>query len=359
MPTIPNAIGAICLNENGMNYTKEHPAVVQNLVKSAAETTVDENTLPHNGKEHPQVSLGKGLDELVRHHPPLRDIVVNAVMDALKQAMEEAKAFVPADDHKRDYDLNAGPNEPPPEDKPPETINEPLNKLMRIWKFDEGFFRNASVCKDFIKDGGLAILSQTPNLPCVPIMLRGSPWVSAFAEVFRAIGEHDHVQVVKHYVEIIQSTMADCTALWKDDATQNWEILERGEGDEALLHAFNRLRGLTLHLFLLSSNFMLLTFGHARVLTTLIQALGVSTGSTFVADLGRLDRVCFQQHARMKPVSRSEAPLEMGPAVAIGLDTDAKAQAAVRSETGASKIASRIHSLCCRALTCKSTGLSR
>ncbi|ORX40510.1 hypothetical protein BD324DRAFT_596040 [Kockovaella imperatae] len=348
MPAIPNAIGAICLNEVGFKLAKEHPAVIQNLITSAANTVIDEN--PHLEKDQAHVGLGKGLDELVRHHPDLQPIVLAAVVQTLKDATDEARAFRPDEDKIRDYVLNAGPNDA---SETPETINEPLRKLMRIWKLSEGFFRNGSVAKAFIKEGGLDLLSQVPALPCVPVILRGSPWVSVFADVFRSVGEHDHVVVVKHYVDVISSILAETTALWKEEsADSNWRTLEAGEADADLLKAFEALRGLTLHLYLLSSNFMLLTFGHIRISTALLQALGVTSGSSFVSDLGRLDRICFQQHARMKPVNEFEDPLHMSAPVAIGLDTDSKTQAGARTETGASKIASRIHSLSCRALTC-------
>ena len=341
MPSITNAIGAICLNESGMNYTKEHPDVIRNLIKSAANTPVDDTALAVE-KGHPQTALGESLDELVRHHPPLRPILLSAILVTLGETMNSAAAFEPTEETKKFYIMNPGENEVVghTETAPP---TESLEKLMRIWMLQRGLFRNVNVCKDFIAEGGLDLLSRTPELPCIPVHMRGSEWAMTIVEVFREIGKHDHVRLVKHHVEVIESILSETTSLWKgNDAEANWGVLESGSADEALLHAFKRFRGLALSLFLLSSTFMVLSFTHSRVATSLIQSMSKS----FISDLGLLDRVCYLQYIRINPLDTLNKAFDTAPAVCIGADQDLSATPS--AETGVSKMVRRIHSVSVR-----------
>jgi hypothetical protein len=73
--------------------------------------------------------LGQSLDELVRHHPPLRPLVLKGLLDSLQVACDEGAAFVPDEEERKKYLLDdtdsVGGLEAAAE-------NEPLKKLVMV-----------------------------------------------------------------------------------------------------------------------------------------------------------------------------------------------------------------------------------
>lgn len=117
LSAISTAVGAICLNQAGMEYTLAHPRVVEGIVVAAMSV------------EGPVIHLGQHLDELARHHPPLRPLVLNATLEQLRKVCENGAKFVPSEDARSRYLLTAS-DEAVEFDKPVE--NEALDKLLKI-----------------------------------------------------------------------------------------------------------------------------------------------------------------------------------------------------------------------------------
>lgn len=115
---VPTAIGAICLNQVGMDYTLAHPRVVEEMVVAAMSS------------ESHAVQLGQYLDELARHHPPLRSLVLKATLDQLRQACEQGARFTPEEKDRQSYLLESS-DIAGQFDKPVE--NDALNKLLKIF----------------------------------------------------------------------------------------------------------------------------------------------------------------------------------------------------------------------------------
>lgn len=85
---VPNAIGAICLNQVGLDMTLARPKLIENMVMimvaSAHDTIM---SVPGNPR-----AIGASLDELVRHHPALRPVLLRAV-DKLLDVVDEGDNF--------------------------------------------------------------------------------------------------------------------------------------------------------------------------------------------------------------------------------------------------------------------------
>jgi E3 ubiquitin-protein ligase HUWE1 len=81
-----NAIGAICLNQAGIDFVKSHPLVFISLVKTATSPKVEDVMGERDAAQH----LGSSFDELVRHHPQLQEIVLGAVKDIVQECLAVA-----------------------------------------------------------------------------------------------------------------------------------------------------------------------------------------------------------------------------------------------------------------------------
>lgn len=131
---LPNAIGAICLNQPGLDDTLAHFGVVVNIFKAATSWKYDVSA----DRDHVQV-IGTSLDELVRHHPALRAKVREAVMQLLKEAIAEGKEYRPPADVAYQYAVEPTTVDPsassdPEDNEPFHTTNAPLSKIINIMK---------------------------------------------------------------------------------------------------------------------------------------------------------------------------------------------------------------------------------
>lgn len=76
---IPNAMGALCLNQVGLDQLAARPSVIPKIVDVL---TSERHDKALQEKEN-ATQLGAYIDELVRHHPSLRKPLLNAVIAVL------------------------------------------------------------------------------------------------------------------------------------------------------------------------------------------------------------------------------------------------------------------------------------
>lgn len=101
-----------------MDYTLAHPRVIEQLVAAM---------MSSDGQS---AQLGHYLDELSRHHPPLRPLVLKATLEQIRLASEDGAQFQPDEEDRQRYLLNAA-DTAGEFDKPVE--NRALNKLLNIF----------------------------------------------------------------------------------------------------------------------------------------------------------------------------------------------------------------------------------
>lgn len=85
LQAVPNAIGALCLNEVGIAQLRSRPSVIPSLFTVF---TSDRHLKLLLDKEN-SVLIGTTIDELVRHHPFLK----RPVFDALKATMSKIETL--------------------------------------------------------------------------------------------------------------------------------------------------------------------------------------------------------------------------------------------------------------------------
>ena len=94
LAAIPNALGALCLNSGGLDLVKE-----RNPFPRFCAIMYSQEHFRVLLDEDAASMLGHGFDELVRHHPPLKDLVMNAVIDTLKHIVHLSNDVPDDPDH--------------------------------------------------------------------------------------------------------------------------------------------------------------------------------------------------------------------------------------------------------------------
>ncbi len=72
---MPNALGALCLNQAGQDQLASRPSIIPGLISIL---TSERHVKVLHEKENAAV-VGSAIDELIRHHPSLKDNVFRAL----------------------------------------------------------------------------------------------------------------------------------------------------------------------------------------------------------------------------------------------------------------------------------------
>lgn len=107
---IPNALGALCLNQTGQDQLAARPSIIPGLLSIF---TSERHLRVLQDKEN-AVLIGTSIDELIRHHPFLKAAVFEAVRSILGQIEDLGKAFIVPEDIRHFYQLIPDPEVPPP-----------------------------------------------------------------------------------------------------------------------------------------------------------------------------------------------------------------------------------------------------
>jgi E3 ubiquitin-protein ligase HUWE1 len=98
---IPNAIGALCLNEAGQAQLSKRPSIIPAIL---AIFTSERHLKVLIDKEN-AVIIGTAVDELIRHHPSLKSSVFDAIRSTLSNIEDLGMSFVCPTDVKQFYQL--------------------------------------------------------------------------------------------------------------------------------------------------------------------------------------------------------------------------------------------------------------
>jgi len=87
---IPNAIGALCLNDAGRDQFNSNNVIP----KLFAVFTTEKHAKMLHERENASM-IGAAIDELIRHHPTLKEPVMNSIVDMLRRILEIGRDYVP------------------------------------------------------------------------------------------------------------------------------------------------------------------------------------------------------------------------------------------------------------------------
>lgn len=90
LQAVPNAIGAFCLNQTGLDHF-----LARDLISKYFAIFTSPAHYDLLRDRDSAVNLGSAIDELVRHHPTLKSKVLDTIFDILREFKRMGAAFVP------------------------------------------------------------------------------------------------------------------------------------------------------------------------------------------------------------------------------------------------------------------------
>ncbi|KAK9454511.1 hypothetical protein V1511DRAFT_517796 [Dipodascopsis uninucleata] len=285
---IPHAIGAICLNVSGLELVKSTNAIhnYMQVFKMRDKAHIMSLTSAPN-------TLGSAFDELVRHHPSIKDIIFNEVVDAARKICEEGESMlggarffrVGSDDLKTEAD----------EELVVQDDSSDVVFLIDCYsRFLESFTQNNTLCKEFMRRNGLDYLVKFYTLPSLPYDFPSRTPAISLTRVFRLATEVNAYWTVNVILRACCSAMAkvnEFLGFKEDDSFFNH--LEAIDNDNATEFMKN-LNAVHSFVFLLSQLYAHLIYPHTKSTLPMIQPFtSVPEFEELLIDFGRLERNCL------------------------------------------------------------------
>jgi E3 ubiquitin-protein ligase HUWE1 len=344
---IPNAVGALCLNQAGIQMLNERPVVP----KLFALFTSERHTKVLADRENASL-FGSGIDELVRHQPGLKQSVLDCILSTLAAIYAAGEAYELRDsDKKRMYKLQTVPPTAAPAndevmqeaggassatqvtaeqslsvaladvvmDEPDMSLesrddsggdNAIVSYIDVMSRFLDGLFQTVQHCKDFLKADGLERLLRFYRLPCLPYDFVNSMGNDSLVTLIRLIVEVSPQSVLSAILRELRKSMTECTDLWGADAPSLASLLspESAEAAEAATKTFRRLVRLNAHSHLLADVGPTFVFAGAKLPLVFLQTVNSASSPTgrelaSIAEIGELQRQAAWQNVCLKAVA--------------------------------------------------------
>lgn len=215
--TIPQAFGAICLNNAGLDLFLRSSALVTFFEIFESPEHIKSMT---SESELPRL-LGSSFDELVRHYPQLKDPVMRAIMLMIRRVYDlcqarateqglgarlwvdkgEGKVKVAGGDLRRqDSDVIMDDAEVATEDQPAspdfdrqmadtQLDEQTSTYIATAMKFLGGFFENTNACSAFADAGGAVAVLDFATLPSLQYDFNNGPASHEIARVIHMLVE--------------------------------------------------------------------------------------------------------------------------------------------------------------------------
>ncbi|KAJ7188201.1 hypothetical protein C8R46DRAFT_1341056 [Mycena filopes] len=328
---IPNAIGALCLNDVGAAQLASHPSILPAIFSIF---TSDRHLKVLLDKEN-AVLIGTTVDELIRHHPSLKVPVFEALKATLAKIEVLGNAYVVPPELQQWYQLvgvgavpsdNGSDGDVPMEDvssempsasekddasppsgedsQPKAHDNNVVSFIDIVLRFLEGLFQHTPHCKDFITAAdGLSQLGRLTSLPCIPYDFANSVASDSMVQVMRTMSEVTTAETLAHLSKLVKESL---------DATKDfWDSIEEGSkllplvdipaGQELAGNiTFRGLVTLHIRITLLSDVFATAGYAHGRAAIGLLQTFMSNTTPDVVKNLGSLHRATIWENIVLK-----------------------------------------------------------
>ncbi|KAL0569802.1 E3 ubiquitin-protein ligase tom1 [Marasmius crinis-equi] len=328
---IPNAIGALCLNEVGQAQLSARPSIIPAIFSIF---TSDRHLKILLEKEN-AVLIGTAMDELIRHHPMLKTPVFDALKTTMDKIEELGNAYEPPEEIRHWYQLvphtesvddskpmegvetiGSSDNVATPDGEPSSSSSgkdEPTTKphdnnivsfIDIVGRFLEGLFQHTPHCRDFISAAdGLTRLGRLTALPCLPYDFANSVASDSMVQSMRTMTEVATSDTLVHLARLVRDSLAETEHFWS--------VAEKGSKLLPLVnvnadnlvnstHYFRSLVTLHIRITLLSDVFATAGYAHGRAAIALLQTLMSNTSPQVVSDLGSLHRVSIWENIILK-----------------------------------------------------------
>ncbi|GAA6003447.1 E3 ubiquitin-protein ligase TOM1 [Rhodotorula paludigena] len=355
LQAIPNAVGAFCLNAAGLTQFTE-----RNLVPKyfAIFTSPDHFELLRDRDS--AVVIGSAIDELVRHHPTLRETVMGAIMRVFEDLKAWGDKFVPPEGE-QGYALVAAPadkgkasaeggadvhmqegegaqasttttaaapataaaaqddkeKKDDKEKRKEEELkdNEVTNAIDVFGRFLEGLFQNLGHTTDFLGNSTRAfeLVLDLLELPCCPAIMVKNSGYSSIVAIFRIASE---IKAPESLAAVLGRTNK-----WLEQTRWFWDVSRDNVARESTLGAMvnpsaaelaeqqARFRAVTIllsHISLLSDIFINLTYVHGKAATAVLGVFGSQAPreqQDLLEKIGAVYRACQWENVTIRPTS--------------------------------------------------------
>ncbi|KAI6119856.1 hypothetical protein EDD16DRAFT_1895336 [Pisolithus croceorrhizus] len=334
---IPNAIGALCLNQAGQDQLAARPSIIPGIFSIF---TSERHLKVLRDKEN-AVLIGTSIDELIRHHPSLKAPVFDAVKSTLSKIEDAGNAFIIPEDKKEWYELLTVQSaeesvEVAMEGVESETPLDPASFLEEdnfkqdatqtdhdnnvvmyidvICRFLEGLFQHPQHCKDFINtEDGLDRVGRLTALPCLPYDYANSVASDSLVQVIRTMAEIGPNDTLSYLSKLVAMSLDQTEEFWKCLAPESrLASMLKLNGDQALEvnQRFRSLVVLHIRVTLMADVFSTTGYAHGRSAIGLLQTLMVDPPKV-VTDLGSLHRAFVWENILFKAFITLEG-IELG-----------------------------------------------
>ncbi|KAI9449410.1 hypothetical protein BJY52DRAFT_1215929 [Lactarius psammicola] len=339
---IPNAIGALCLNQAGQDQLTARPTIIPCLFSIF---TSERHQRVLQDKEN-AVLIGSAVDELIRHHPSLKSAVFEAIKSTLSKIEDLGSTFTPPEGTESWYGLartSASAIQAPADDDVlmrssdtvpvDEAASEPTGRqdlltisladdildenatgrshenvivsyLDVICRFLEGLFQHTSHCKDFISNSdGLVLLGRLTALPCIPYDFGGSVASDSLVQVIRTMFDAAPNATMNALTSWVKTSLQETSPFWSSLSRKSKfiELLDSaGQSHADANRTFRSLITLLVRVILLSDIYATAGYAHGRSTGGLLQTLMGTGASEILPDLGVLHKACIWENVLLK-----------------------------------------------------------
>ncbi|KAJ3575128.1 hypothetical protein NP233_g1305 [Leucocoprinus birnbaumii] len=328
--SIPNALGALCLNEIGQAQLRNRPSVIPAIFTIF---TSQRHLKVLIDKEN-AVIIGTAIDELVRHHPLLKAAVFTSLKSTLNTIEEIGKCYQVSSDLLHWYQLTPvvgaanSDSDVKMEDAEQvqvdsmeadmadaslgDTLNHEEEASLKphdnivvsfidvFCRFLEGFFQHAPHCSDFIAlSDGLNSIGRLTALPCLPYDFSNSVASDSLVQVMRTLVDYATNDTLVYLAEIVRKSLQETKTFWGtfQPSSKLLPLLEiNTHNQEDTNSQFRALVTLHIRTSLLSDVFGTVGYSHGRGIVALLQALMSSCGGQAIPELGALHRAAIWEN---------------------------------------------------------------
>lgn len=256
--TVPQAFGAICLNHSGMDMFQKSQA----LDKFFEIFESPEHVKSMGSEMELARLLGSSFDELVRHHPNLKMLVMSAILKMIGRVKnlcssrgiasgQGAKLWLQDDEGRlvqagkerstgtvAEQEEDIVMTEAFQENSQRATVSDSLTQSFQqskssedgadhkklpgtstfievALKFLSGFFENATLCSLFVDSGGADRILELATLPTLPYDFNGDPASAEIAKVVHMLAEQKPHLVLPLLLQCMEAALNNLEPLYE------------------------------------------------------------------------------------------------------------------------------------------------
>lgn len=332
---IPNAIGALCLNQVGQDQLATRPSVIPGIIS----IFTSESHIKVLREKENAVLMGTAIDELIRHHPTLKTPIFDAVKSALSKIEDLGNTFVVPKDKKEWYCLMLASQTMDKDDViPMDVVESDVNSsdaqedtsdddslrshdnnvvlyIDVLCRFLEGLFQHTQHCRDFIRNvEGLERIGRLTALPCLPYDYANSVASDSLVQVIRTMADVGPNEALHHLSKLVEDSLSDSQSFWAAPQSHSKlaPFLDLSEDQESAANQqFRSLVTLHIRITILADVFSTAGYAHGRSAIGLLQTL-MSDPPKVVKELGALHRASVWENILFKANMVAKG-MEVGP----------------------------------------------